>query len=81
MDLPLMQDKTVSLTSVFAWVLWVVAIALVLVDVFTEVNSGDLGIVAAAGGATLTVRGYFLDLEDRERNAFEIGRDSTRRVR
>jgi hypothetical protein len=81
MDQEHMQDRRVSLTGISAIALWVTSLVLVLTDMFTEVNSGDLGIVAAAGAGTLTIRGYFVDLAARERNAFDIGRDSARRQR
>lgn len=81
MDSGLMQDKRVSLTGISAAALWVLSVAMVIVDVFTDVNSGDLGIIAGLGAATLTIRGYFVDLAAREQNAFEIGRDSVRRTR
>lgn len=76
-----MQDKNVSLTDACSWVLWVLAVALVVVQMASPLETAELGVIAAIGGATLTVRGYFVDLADRERNAYEIGRDSVRRAR
>ena len=74
-----MQDKHVSLNSLVAGVLWAMAPVLVLVDLFSDVESGELGVLLGLGATTLSVRGYFVALADRERNAFMIGRDSMRR--
>lgn len=76
-----MQDKTVSLTDVCSWVLWVIAVGLVVVQIAGGWPLGQLGLIAAAAAATLTIRGYFVDLLAREQNAFLIGRDSARKVR
>lgn len=73
-----MQDKDVSLNGLATAGLWTSAAVLVPLDVLTDVNTGDLGILSAIGAATLSIRSYFAALEDRERNAFEIGRDSVR---
>lgn len=70
-----MSDWHLSATAVAATVLWVIGVALAMVQLLTDVGVGQLGIIAAAGGATLNVRGYFVKLEDRERNAFNLGRD------
>lgn len=80
-----LADPHLSWTSLGAFVLWLAALTLVLVDVLTGIDTGDIGIVASAAAATLTVRGYMIGLVDqiqiRERNAFEIGRDSVRSIR
>lgn len=81
MDAGLMQDRHVSLTGVTAAALWMLSVVLVVAGALTDVSCGDLGIVAGLAAVTLTIRGYFVDLADRERNAFEIGRDSVRRTR
>lgn len=81
MDAGLMQDRHVSLTGVTAAALWMLAVVLVVADTFTDVSCGDVGIIAGLAAATLTIRGYFVDLAAREQNAFEIGRDSVRRTR
>lgn len=81
MDSLPVQDKNVSLTRVFALGLWALAAALVLAELALGVDLADVGLLAGLAAATLTVRGYFVDLHDRERNAFEIGRDSARKVR
>lgn len=78
MDLSNMKDTHVSLTAVGAAVLWALGVALVVVELVSAFGTGHLGVVLVAGAATLTVRGYFVDLEDRERNAFRIGQDSMR---
>lgn len=70
-----MSDKAISINTVVAAVMWVLAVALVSIDVFSAENTGDLGIVMSAGAATVTVRGFFCQQFERERNAFGIGRD------
>lgn len=73
-----MNDLDLSATGVAATSLWLIGVALALIQLTTNIELGQLGIIAAAGGATLNVRGYFLRFEDRERSAFEIGRDYER---
>lgn len=70
-----MQDKSVSATTVIATAMWVVGGLMTLVELFTRLDIGSLGIVIAAGGATLNVRRFFCQLAERDRNAFELGRD------
>ena len=70
-----MNDLHVSATRVAAVLLWTIGIALAGVNVTVDIDLGALGVIAACGGAVLNVRGYFCRLEDRERNAFELGRD------
>ena len=50
-------------------------LALVLVDLFSRVECGELGLLAAGAAMVFNVRGFFCRLAERERNAFEIGRD------
>lgn len=70
-----MTDLDVSMTSVIATILWAIGVAFAMVAFFTPLDVGALGVISAAGGATLNVRVFFVKLEDRDRNAFELGRD------
>lgn len=70
-----MTDRAVSINTVAAATMWVLAVALVAIDVFSKRNTGDLGIVMSAGAATVTVRGFFCRQFEREQNAFTLGRD------
>lgn len=84
MDSLPMQDRNVSLTTVGAAALWVLGVALVAGSAITGWPLGQLGLTVVIGAATLTVRGYFVDLQDREMEAFEVGRkvgESLRRPR
>jgi hypothetical protein len=71
-----MQDRNVSLTTVCAAVLWALALVLIFLELFTRIETGDLGVVASVGAGVLFVRGFFAELAEREQNAFELGRDS-----
>lgn len=77
----IMHDKNVSLRSVIAYSLWLVGITLVVLDVFGLTGTGDLGVVIVGVGALLQIRGYFLEQAERDRNAFELGRDHERHLR
>lgn len=70
-----MNDREVSLRSVIAYSLWLIGATLATLEMFGQWNAGELGVVAAAIGATLNVRGFFIDLHRRERRAFDFGRE------
>lgn len=70
-----MNDFRISATTAASGLLWTVGVVLTIVELVTGLDVGELGVVTAAGGAVLTVRGFFCQLADRERNAFELGRD------
>lgn len=76
-----MHNTYVAVDRIFATTLWVLSTALITTDVLTEVNSGDLGILAGLGAAVVSVRGYVMRIEHELRNAFELGRDSVRLMR
>lgn len=76
-----MNDLTISATTVTAAALWLIGGTMTILELFTGVDGGELGIVLAMGGATLTVRGYFLRLCDQERHAFGLGREHERASR
>lgn len=70
-----MNDLDVSVTSVIATILWAIGIGLAMIALLTDFDVGALGVISAASGATLNVRGFFVKLEHRDRNTFELGRD------
>lgn len=70
-----MFERSISSTTAAAILLWPLGFILILVDVFTSHQTGQLGLFAAAGGAVFNVRGFFCKLHKREQNAFELGRD------
>lgn len=70
-----MTDRNISATTTLAVLMWMVGAALALTELFTHLDIGELGIVIAAAGATMNVRGFFCHIAYRERNAFELGRE------
>lgn len=70
-----MHRTYVAVDRVVASALWLGATALVLVDVLTPINTGDIGLLAGMGASVVCVRGYVLRVESELRNAFELGRD------
>lgn len=73
-----MQDRTITATTAAALFLWPAGLGLVLLDLFTAVNTGQLGLYLAMGGGVLNIRGFFCAQNYRERNAFYLGRDSVK---
>lgn len=76
-----MNDLTISAWTVLAGLLWLIGSTLTVLSWLTEIDGGDLGVVLAMGGATLTVRGYISRLCDQERHAFALGREHERASR
>lgn len=80
-----MLDHHFSGFHVAAAVLWVLGAAAIISDLFFHVDALRAGgLYCSVGAATLNVRGTLRHMEgrqvERERNAFEIGRDSVRRI-
>lgn len=76
-----MEDRPVSVTTIGAVLLWVAGYSLGIAYCVTGIRGmGVMAMLITAGGVTLTVRGYMIQLAEtlleRERNAFELGRDS-----
>lgn len=73
----MVQDRTVSLGCFVAYMLWTLALALMIGGtLFHTYTLQNWGIVCAAAGATATVRSYFVSQNRMMRNAFQLGRDS-----
>lgn len=70
-----MNDRSISACHTVAAVLWVLALALVLVGSLTFLPLESVGLLVAGGAITLNVRGYLARLEASTRNLFELGRD------
>lgn len=70
-----MNDLHVSATIGAAVLLWIVGGLLAALELFTDIESGALGVTIVTAGAVLNVRSYFCRLEKREQNAFALGRD------
>lgn len=76
-----MTDRTIAVHTAFSALLWPLGTVMIVVGLLTEHELGQLGILVAMVAAVLNVRGFFCALERRERNAFELGRDSVRHLR
>lgn len=79
-----MQDRhfQIQLTSTLAALSGCVGIALVVVNFFVDGDDfGNAGLLFACIAAVLRIRSWFVRMGQRERNAFEIGRDSVRSLR
>lgn len=76
-----MYNTYVTLDRVLTGVLWVGAGGLVAADVFTEVNSGDVGLLTGMFAAAFSVRNDLKRSEQREVRAFDLGRESVREVK
>ena len=79
-----MQDRhfQIHLTSVLAAISGCVGIALVVANFWFEGdNVGIAAIPFIAVAAVLRIRGWFVRMGQRERNAYEVGRDSVRSLR
>lgn len=74
-----MNDRSVSLNNVAAWVLWVCAVIAVGVDLAVVGDDiGHVGMVLAAAAATLHVRSFLCSHLTQTENAFLLGRDAGR---
>lgn len=75
----ILRDREVSTTwgCIVAYGLWSCALVLMSIGwLLSDAHMGQFGVVAAIGGATATVRQYFVEQNRLVRNAFELGRDS-----
>jgi hypothetical protein len=65
------------MTWVVSVAMWTIGFGLIVAGmVIGNDGVGQLGLWNAAVGACLSVRGYILELHERERNAFLLGQDS-----
>lgn len=76
-----MDSRNISLHTAISCFLWPLGLGLVLVGIFTRHDLGQLGLLLAMIAAVLNVRGFFCRLAHREREAYEIGRESVRPIR
>lgn len=72
-----MGDMDLSLNWLLSIAFWTAGLVMVVVDLSTGVTLGQLGLWCSMLGGVLSIRGYLLQLHERERNAFHLGRDST----
>lgn len=64
-----------------AYVLWLMAGAFVVLNFIFDPPFGEVGVLLAIAGSVLQVRGYFCAMQAREREAYELGRESVRSLR
>ena len=80
-----MSASTCAITvplNLIAWGLWGLAFMLIAADWFVANTALWATVVLLAlGGATIHVRGFIAAQEQRERAAFELGRDTVRSLR
>lgn len=74
-----MRDREVQLAAVISGVLWVAGAATVIAGVFTKTYGlPAVGLFSAGVAAVLNIRSFVLRMEERVRDAFELGRDYER---
>lgn len=74
-----MRDWEVQVTAVISGVLWLAGAATIVAGVLTKAYGVPaVGLFSAGVAAVLNIRGLVLGMEQRIRNAFELGRDYER---
>lgn len=77
-----MVQHDVSLNCVMAWIGWALAIVIGAANIaLPDVKLAPVWFLCGAAGATLHVRGFIARLEQREREAFQLGRESVSQLR
>lgn len=67
------NERTFSSTHVYSLAFWVAGFALAIVEVVTELDVGELGILLAGIGGVANIKAFLLHMECREREAFHLG--------
>lgn len=79
-----MMDNRISLTwgSIVSWACWLTGLVLALGDMFrfTPEDSGFVGIAFMALGHLVVVKRAIAEAEQRERTAFDLGRQAGMRT-
>lgn len=70
-----MGEREIAVRSVVAGSLWLAGIVLVAIGALTPHEVGQCGLLCTGAAMVITVRGYFARFEEREREAFQLGRD------
>lgn len=70
-----MIERNIALHTAVACLLWPAGVILVCVGLVTKWELGQLGIVVCMIAAMLNIRGWFCALTQREREAYEMGRE------
>lgn len=70
-----MIDRKISATQTFAYAHWALGLSLIVTSFYGPIQLAALGLLAAGVGGVAQIRGMICGLEERERNAFDLGRD------
>lgn len=74
-----MRDRHISALHVAAGVLWVLGATLAVIYMAVGIRgTGCIGLLLAGAGGITNVRAMLAHMEERERRAFELGRDHER---
>lgn len=76
-----MIESTVTVRTVTALLLWTAGIIAIGLSFFGPLQLAAIGLLLAGMGGVVQIRGFLCALERRERNAFDLGRDSVRNLR
>lgn len=77
----MISDRSLSATVVASCALWAIGAGLIVIDLVTTVELGELGLWMAAVAAVLSVRRMFWQQAQRSQEVFEMGRDYERSTR
>lgn len=70
-----MSDPNVSLLNTLAVLCWLGGVAVLVVNMFVDPDVHSFGVVLCGVGGVLTIRAFVHQLEEREKAAFEVGRE------
>lgn len=70
------MDGKIAATTALAALLWPAGLALVILDLMTGIQTGELGLYLAGAGGVLTIRGFFCEMRQRERDAYRLGEEA-----
>lgn len=77
-----MVQREVSLVCVLAWACWSTGVSLAVVSLtFPHMHVAAVVVLLSCAGGVLHIRSSIDNLERREREVFELGRDSVRPLR
>ena len=76
-------DRSVCVGTLLAWVAWTTGVGLILLNCFGAVPEALalLGLACVGLGCVLSVRLMLDRMDRREKAAYELGRESVRRIR
>jgi len=66
--------RQISAWHVAAFGLWAIGLVLVVIWMVQGIRTGGLGLLFAGAGGVINIRVFILEMEDRERQAFDFGR-------